>query len=68
VSAVDPDQGSVSGGETVFVRGTNFTPMTRVVFGANALSGDGGIEATQVVRRRGELEVLTPSMARARSR
>jgi hypothetical protein len=63
VSTVDPDQGSVSGGETVFVRGTNFTPMTRVVFGADALSGDGGVEAAQVVYVDAEtLQVLTPSM------
>ncbi len=63
VSAVDPDTGSVSGGETVLVRGTNLTPMTRVIFGADALTGAGGLEATEVVYVDAHtLEVLTPSM------
>ncbi len=63
VTLVDPASGSVSGGETVFVRGANFAPGTEVVFGAEAATGEGGVLAGSVVFvDASTLQVLTPSM------
>lgn len=45
---VTPDRGSPAGGETISLMGTGFSATTRVVFGAHAKSGVGGVPATSV--------------------
>jgi hypothetical protein len=59
---VTPDNGSPAGGEAITLMGSGFTPETRVVFGAHAKSGVGGVPAAAVqVLDASTLRVVTPA-------
>lgn len=49
VTAVSPASSSTSGGKTVRVTGSNFTPGSEVVFGASAATGEGGVPAEATI-------------------
>jgi len=64
VTHVSPDSGRPEGGETITLMGTGFSAETRVVFGAHAKSGVGGIAAASVqVVDASTLRVVTPASA-----
>lgn len=48
LSDVSPSGGPSAGGEKVTLRGSNFTPQTRVVFGADPKTGQGGVPAASI--------------------
>jgi hypothetical protein len=59
---VTPDSGQPAGGETVTLMGAGFSAETRVVFGAHAKSGVGGVPAASVqVVDASTLRVVTPA-------
>jgi hypothetical protein len=62
ITAVDPEEGSESGGETLIVTGSNFTATSTVIFGASSTTGLGGTPAESVVFiDANTLEVVTPA-------
>jgi hypothetical protein len=59
---LEPIAGPAGGGTTITVEGENFTPDTTLWFGVDPLTGEGGVEAPNVVYVDDEtLAVLTPS-------
>lgn len=63
IVSVSPGSGSAGGGETVTVRGTNFTPSSTVLFGADPLTGLGGTTAATTFLDAQTLQVVTPGMS-----
>jgi hypothetical protein len=48
LASLSPSKGSTQGGQNVVLTGTGFTPQTEVWFGADALTGSGGVSAASV--------------------
>ncbi len=68
LSTVTPDSGPEGGGTTTHIFGSGFSGSTQVVFGADPLTGAGGVAASQVtVASSNELIVVTPAKASAYS-
>ncbi len=62
--SIVPAAGTVNGGNTVVINGSNFTASTAVLFGADEDTGQGGTAATSVVFvDANTLEVVTPAHA-----
>lgn len=64
LTAVTPNGGPAGGGTTTRLFGVGFSGTTKVVFGADPLTGVGGVTATQVtVVSANELLVVSPAKA-----
>lgn len=62
LDTIDPPAGSSSGGDTVIVHGSNFSSATTVRFGVDAVTGQGGTNASEVhVLDEHTLEIVTPA-------
>ncbi|MBK7875442.1 MAG: IPT/TIG domain-containing protein [Planctomycetes bacterium] len=62
ITALDPAEGSASGGEEIVVHGANFEPSTVVEFGADPDTGSGGTPAPSVTYvDANTLVVVTPA-------
>lgn len=60
ITLVTPDEADRSGGRDITVYGSGFTESTRVVFGANPSTGNGGVTGATEFLTAGTLSVTVP--------
>ena len=61
VSTITPDEADKTGGALISVFGTGFNESSRVIFGANTTTGEGGVAGSTQFLTSNSLEVIAPS-------